>query len=479
MTSFSVPSILSAQSSRSRRILVSAGIVTTSVAVAAIVLAGALGIFIVHTQGRIDGAIAALAEAGYPVEPETIRAIWGPAGEFRDAREELGRIRERLTERRTRSPRVRVPDKLKLDRAVMQDLLGVGYFLETENAPVEAWRSYLAENAAALEELMTTLEAGPIRFQTNSIEPARMLTGGYRGELAPFADLLECECRVACIDGDAERAVRAIEGLIQLGASFEGSPLFDAQMAKLGVWRVAQVCLAGTLSSVNPNDDQLQRLAEGFRRVSASDAMPVALPGQYGGTLLDGRNTSIAKAVMAPLEMLDRARRLESYAQLARDWAEPPPLRWSRLHDRLEAARVAIMEAADKKNKDRLGTDKAAADITWDVATNARMLLYAQYFFNASEVAIAVVQHYHHHGAWPASVETISPELLPEQPVDEITGAPFLLVYHPDGFAVVSPGPNGDDESAATSGSIVEMYRTLDFLYNDDFVLTVRTPGST
>lgn len=478
MTSFSAPSILSARSSRSRRVLVSAGIVTASVAVAAIVLAAALGIFIMRTQARIDGAIAGLAEAGYPVVPESIRSVWSPAGEFRDAHEELGRIRERLTERRTGSGRVRVPDKLKLDRAVMQDLLGVGYFLETENAPVEAWRRYLAENAGALEELMTTLEAGPIRFQTNSIAPASMLTGGYRGELAPFTALLDCECRVACIDGDAERAVRAIEGLIQLGVSFDGSPLFDAQMAKLGVWRMAQVCLAGTLSSVNLNDDQLRRLAEEFRRVSASDAMPVVLPGQYGGTLLDGRNISLAKAAMAPLEMLDRARRLESYAQLARDWAEPPPLRWLRLHDRLEGARVAIMEAADKKNKDRLGTDKAAADIAWEVATNARMLLYAQYFFEASEVAIAAVQHRRRHGAWPSSVEEISPEFLPEQPVDEITGAPFLLVYHPDGFAVVSPGPNGVDESAVTSGSIVEMYRTLDFLFNDDFVLTVRTPSN-
>ena len=133
-------------------------------------------------------------------------------------------------------------------------------------------------------------------------------------------------------------------------------------------------------------------------------------------------------------------------------------------------------EAADAANTDRLGTNRSGAEITWEVATNARTLLYAQYFFGAADVAIAVFRHHRQTGQWPSALEDVSSDLLPQMPIDEITGLPYMLVFLPDGFVVVSPGNNGVDESAASANSIIEIYGNLDFLYTDDYVFTIRFP---
>jgi hypothetical protein len=67
----------------------------------------------------------------------------------------------------------------------------------------------------------------------------------------------------------------------------------------------------------------------------------------------------------------------------------------------------------------------------------------------ATEILLAAERHRRKTGAWPASVEDISPEILPDPPTDPFSGQPFRMEHRDGRLVVYSIGPNRLDEHGA------------------------------
>ena len=61
-------------------------------------------------------------------------------------------------------------------------------------------------------------------------------------------------------------------------------------------------------------------------------------------------------------------------------------------------------------------------------------------------LGLALELYHRQHKKWPASLEELSPQFLPQVPVDRISGKPLHFKVVNDRPLVYSEGPDGDDD---------------------------------
>src|SRR5260370_28078443 len=62
---------------------------------------------------------------------------------------------------------------------------------------------------------------------------------------------------------------------------------------------------------------------------------------------------------------------------------------------------------------------------------------------------VAAERHWPKAGDWPATIDAIGPEILPNPPVDPFSGRPFRIARRGGRFVVYSIGPDQKDEQGA------------------------------
>ncbi len=75
--------------------------------------------------------------------------------------------------------------------------------------------------------------------------------------------------------------------------------------------------------------------------------------------------------------------------------------------------------------------------------------LRSQAELGATAILIAAERQSRRTGKWPASIKEIDPSILPQAPVDPLSGEPFHFEHHDGQLIIYSIGLNGKDEHGA------------------------------
>ena len=71
-----------------------------------------------------------------------------------------------------------------------------------------------------------------------------------------------------------------------------------------------------------------------------------------------------------------------------------------------------------------------------------------------TRIMIALQIHRRLHGAYPETLDALAPDILPEIPVDSLSGGAFVYRLDGDGYLLYSMGRDGIDDSAGITGPI-------------------------
>jgi hypothetical protein len=183
-------------------------------------------------------------------------------------------------------------------------------------------------------------------------------------------------------------------------------------------------------------------LTELIRRIGSGELPASALSGQGSQSAAGG-----ARGAIAPWGRLlfdnQRAVALEwmnqAVAIARRPPAEQPP-GWKAWEDEFQRVRHS-----------RTGVYTAMLPLLMIPALNTSCSAQARYQAELGTTALllAAERHRRKTGAWPASADSMAPEILANPPVDPFSGRPFVFERRDGQLIVHSVGPNLKDEHGA------------------------------
>jgi hypothetical protein len=296
-----------------------------------------------------------------------------------------------------------------------------------------------------------------------------------------FARLLALDARRAADVGDADVAAGRVEALLGVAAHADGGTLIE-QLVAVSIYALT-LDLIATVLDASPSlwsDDHLTRLAHAVAGFRGGDIEPdytterwmfydvmqrtfsddgagngrLVAPGFDGISMLAHNGVAIADQAY-PLDLTgpvlarvgaDRrsmtARYDEILDEAERVGSRPP---FERDLTRLDE-RFAQLETTEAKLRYLPLTMVIPAvgrlHETFDKAELRR---------DATLTAIALELHRRRAGAWPDSLDRLSPGLLPTVPIDPYDGRPLRYEVTPDGPRLWSVGPDAADDGGAAA----------------------------
>ncbi len=79
------------------------------------------------------------------------------------------------------------------------------------------------------------------------------------------------------------------------------------------------------------------------------------------------------------------------------------------------------------------------------LAIASKAFTRAKAFLRSEIAALAAERYRRRHGDWPASLNQLTPDLIPSVPIDPYNGDPLLFRRLPDGVVIYSVGLDSED----------------------------------
>ena len=278
------------------------------------------------------------------------------------------------------------------------------------------------------------------------------------------ARLLTADAAIRDHFGDPDGALESCRAILEVGRSIGDEPFLISQLVRIAIGGVAMQSSRRVMAQGEPSDEALARLQdlildesgqplllhalrgerailfEVIRRLATNEIEISALAGGNPKPVLRERKRAIAPwgRIMYENQM---ALGLEWMNQ-AVDIARQPPSARPPLVRQLEAE-------VDRVRRSWLAHfNTATLPILMVPALTTSYTAQSRYLaeLGATAILIAAERHRLETGSWPASIESIDPEILPDPPVDPFSGRPFRLLHEDGQFVIYSVGANGRDE---------------------------------
>jgi hypothetical protein len=343
-------------------------------------------------------------------------------------------------------------DKVQRDDSLMKDFVATFGTLHQVPRDDPAFAAALEQNTGALRLLRQSFEKPycrlPVDYELRRTrDPA--VVAARRNQLtrvALFKVLLNAEVSRSVARSDNERAVGAIEQLLDLGDRLGNYPGLEAQFSRASLYGVGMQATKMVLEYGDLNDEQFERLDRRFQAIERDFRLSAAVLAQRAD-------------LMTFLTYWSENRRdpIDPFGigeGMGRDWgADVLPMR---LEAQADALRLISQLAGliDEPGLDKEAPfDQVVQEMEGSSASIAVFALWMkpvrnqglevrQYAVNA-RLALRVERYHAQHGRLPSSLADVTDEELPSVPIDLYTRAPVGYQPRASGFMIYNPGRTG------------------------------------
>lgn len=352
-----------------------------------------------------------------------------------------------------------------------------------------------SDNRRLGDRLADTLRAELARY-TQAIEVARAVAdiayGRHEIELGPtlmdtplgetqnarsVARLLAADAAIQAHNANFDNALVSCRAILEVGRSIGDEPFLISQLVRMALCELALQSVRHVLGQGEPTEQSLARLQavvaleqsepsllygvkgeramyfEVIRRIREGET-PISAFSEHGGT-----SSSALKGFAVALNSGVAPGVIASWGKLMLDNQLAVTVEW--FNDavaivRQPAAQHPMLWAKWDANFQRAGNIRFGPIaptipllVTPNVSRVGRAYLRVDCKLSATIILLAAERHRRKTGAWPQSIASIDPAILPVAPVDAYSGQGFRLEHRDGQLFIYSIGPNGKDEHGA------------------------------
>jgi hypothetical protein len=326
-----------------------------------------------------------------------------------------------------------LPSEIQLDADLLQDL-----------------RESLARAQAARAEAHKLIGMARGRFPLVWDENLFM-TKLNSQEARTATNLLRYEAALASHNGDADRAVALVRGMVGSARSVGDEPFLSSVMIRLACDTQAVFALERALAQGEPSTGELE-LVQGLLQKEANEPLllqsvrgerasmhQMLLSWRHGGpglTMVAGATGAVEKHLV---EFTGPTLVRRSHAYILRF-----------LNDYVEAAKLPVEEQPAVMNN--LEQKVRQARVHYDFVTALTMPPISRVSdahrrgvgnLRCALVAVAVERYRRDHGGWPDTLDSLVPKYLAAVPRDPQDGKPLRFKSRPDGVVIYWIGHDG------------------------------------
>jgi hypothetical protein len=272
-------------------------------------------------------------------------------------------------------------------------------------------------------------------------------------------NVLRYEATLASQDGDADRSMAFVRGMLGTARAVGDEPLLISALVRIGCDAQAVGALERTLAQGEPSMRELEAVQALLEKEAAEPVFLQAVRGERASMhtlLLSLKN---GETDISELERLaspnPRPRPRKNFV----DYLGPALARRSHAHilelmnQYVEAAKLPPEKQPPVMND--LEQNVRKAKVEWDIVTalvmpamirvsNANRRLIGN--LRCAYVAVALERYRRDHGRWPDTLDTLVPKYLGAVPADPQDGKPLRFKQGPDGVVIYWVGPDGKDD---------------------------------
>ncbi len=312
----------------------------------------------------------------------------------------------------------------------------------------------LARTLANYRQGYQEVEIGPAVFDTLLPHVQRTRS---------VARMLTADAALRAHDGDIDGALDSCRAAIGAGRSIGDEPFMISHLVRIAITTVGLKATARALAQGEASDAALARMQDLVTDELAQPLQLIAVKGERASSVEAIRRVSDGEI---PISALSGGSNNDRDPGVIAPWGKL-------LFEQQQAVALEWMNAA-VNNARRPASERAALWKEWDancvrvkestfgrftatlpillspaISSSNAAFSRSQCELGAFVILLAAERQRKRTGAWPASAAAIDRGILPIEPVDPFSGAPFRMVHVDGRLRVYSIGPNRKDDNGA------------------------------
>ncbi len=277
------------------------------------------------------------------------------------------------------------------------------------------------------------------------------------------ANLLHYEAMLASQDGDTDRALALVRGMLGAARAVGDEPTLISALVRIACDAQAVQVLERTLAQGEPSRHELEAVQSLLEKEAIEPTFLQAVRGERAGMhqmLLSMRHGGTS---LSDLEGIGAGRRPRKNVI---DYFTPTLARYSHAHilelmnQFVKAAKLPPEKQPPVMNNLEQKVRKAKTE--WDIVTALAMpaMIKVSNAYRRSvgnlrcaSVAVALERYRRDYGHWPDTLDALVPQYLAGVPKDPQDGNPLRFTERPDGVIVYWIGPDGTDDGGKLNRS--------------------------
>jgi hypothetical protein len=271
--------------------------------------------------------------------------------------------------------------------------------------------------------------------------------------------LLRYEATLAAQDGDVERALAFVRGILGAARAVGDEPFLISALVRFACDAQAVQALERALAQGEPSQRELEAVQALLEKEAAEPIFLRAVRGERGG--LHKLLLSIEQGTMdlSELEWLESGSPARRPRRNFIDYLSPTlaryghPLILDLMNQYVEAAKLPpekqppVMNQLEQKvRKARARFDIVTALLIPAISKVSNVYIRNLGSLRCATVALALERFRRDHGRWPDTLDALVPNYLSAVPNDPQDGKPLRFKHRPDGVIVYWIGPDGKDD---------------------------------
>jgi hypothetical protein len=278
--------------------------------------------------------------------------------------------------------------------------------------------------------------------------------------------LLSADAAIRSLDGDLDGALDSCRAMLSTGRSIGDEPFLISQLVRTAIGMVAMKSTRRVLGQGEPSDAALARLQalildelaqpllwygvrgerasliEMIRRIRDGEIPVSALSNEHSTADPGGLRTRIAPwgKLMYDNQMAVALELLNEAVSIAQRPTNEQPALWEAWD--AEIGRV-------RRTWHFEHTASIAILMMPAITTSTSGFTRHDAELGATAILLAAERHRRRSGTWPASIQDIDADILPNPPLDPFSGQPFRMEHRDGRLFIYSLGPNLKDEHGA------------------------------
>lgn len=326
-------------------------------------------------------------------------------------------------------------------------------------SPADDLAFLLAANQAELDEVRAATRRPAANLKARYEDGLELLLPQL-AVVKPLAQVLRVAALTELARGDSAAAARDTLALFRIGAALDGEPLLIAGLVRVAILELGMQPLWEGLARHQWTDTQLASVEAELRNAKPTEHMLRCLRGERTFAISVVGSLPLSPEGASPGQRTGLA---TTFARLPAAMRYQNQVRIARLYqDTLLPALNPVAGTVDLERLDgrtiEAGFKRAtpynlfAKLLVPAIAAGATRAAEAQATVNLARVAIALERYRLANGAYPETLEAVTPQFLERLPVDPVTGQP--LRYRRSGgdqFTLYALGSNRVDDGGAVA----------------------------